>query len=437
MLSTRGKKLTGILDEPWRALLDGKTEYDAQSNPSGLLSLSTAENPLMHEELTAYVNSKLQFDKSVWSYGSSAGGGKKFPAAMAGHINRYFDPYMPVKSSEVLATNSIPSLNELLAFTLADEGDGILISRPIYGRFKFDWGTRPGLESIYANTEVLEGFTPAAVEKYEEALLAAKAKGINIRVLIIVNPHNPLGRCYPRETIVEIFKFCQKHHIHLVSDEIYALSVFDSGESEAMPFISTLSIDPKGLIDENLLHVMYGMSKDFSAPGLRVGCLITKNPLVKRAVRSTSRQNNPSGLSLDIAAMILDDEEFVPKYLESSRKQLSASYHFATRLLRNHGIQYLQGSTAGCFLWLDLSRYLPPSTPSNPMSQKEKELAVAKRLVEGGVFIHPSEENGMEPGWFRLVYTYSEETITEGVRRLNNALKSLPWMLVGVGGEKL
>ncbi|KAM5454881.1 putative secondary metabolism biosynthetic enzyme [Microsporum audouinii] len=193
MLSTRGKKLTGILDEPWRALLDGKTEYDAQSNPSGLLSLSTAENPLMHEELTAYVNSKLQFDKSVWSYGSSAGGGKKFPAAMAGHINRYFDPYMPVKSSEILATNSIPSLNELLAFTLADEGDGILTSRPIYGRFKFDWGTRPGLESIYANTEVLEGFTPAAVEKYEEALLAAKAKGINIRVLIIVNPHNPLG----------------------------------------------------------------------------------------------------------------------------------------------------------------------------------------------------------------------------------------------------
>lgn len=72
---------------------------------------------------------------------------------------------------------------------------------------------------------------------------------------------------------------------------------------------------------------------------------------------------------------------------------------------------------AGCFVWLDLSKYLPPSTPSQPLTQKDKEFALAEKFSEGGLFLHPSEENGMEPGWFRLVYTNEEELIVEGIRR--------------------
>ncbi|EZF23621.1 hypothetical protein H112_03701 [Trichophyton rubrum D6] len=427
MLSSRGEKITAVIDEPWRALF-GKPEYDAKSNPSGLISLNVAENPLAFEELTTYINSKIQFDKSVLSYSSSAGGGPKFPAAMAAFVNRYFDPYVPLKSSEILATNSIPSLSEQLAFALAEVGDGMLVSRPIYGRFKMDWGNRAGVEIVYADTGALEGFTPGCVKKYEEAIVAAEARGVKIRGLIIVNPHNPLaGRCYSRETLVELFKLCRKYQIHLISDEIYALSVFDSRESGAIPFVSTLSINTEGLMDEKLLHVIYGMSKDFCAPGLRVGCLITKNPLVVKAVRSTSRQINPSGISLDISATILNDEKFAATYLQNTQNRVLKAYRFVTGLLRQHGIPYLQGTNAGCFVWLDLSKYLPPSTSSQPLTQKDKEFALAERFSEGGLFLHPSEENGMEPGWFRLVYTNEEELIVEGIRRLNRILKSLPW----------
>ncbi|EFR00199.1 1-aminocyclopropane-1-carboxylate synthase 11 [Nannizzia gypsea CBS 118893] len=436
MLSNRGKQITAVIDEPWRALW-GKSEYDAKSNPSGLISLNTAENPLAFEELTTYINGKIQFENSVWSYSSSAGGGPKFPDAMAAFVNRYFDPYVPVKSSEIFATNSIPSLSEQLAFTLAEAGDGMLVSRPVYGRFRVDWGSRAGVKIIYADTGALEGFTPAGVKKYEEAIIAAEARGVKIRGIIIVNPHNPLGRCYPRETLVEIFKLCQKYQIHLISDEIYALSVFDSGESGAMPFVSTLSINAKGLMDENLLHVIYGMSKDFSAPGLRVGCLISKNPLLVKVIRSTARQNNPSGISLDISATILNDEKFVATYLENTQKRVLTAYRFVTGLLQKHDIPYLPGTNAGCFIWLDLSKYLPPSTPSQPLTQKDKEFALAKQFSEGGLFLHPSEENGMEPGWFRLVYTREEELITEGIRRLKRILNSLPWVTTRVEGVKL
>jgi hypothetical protein len=49
------------------------------------------------------------------------------------------------------------------------------------------------------------------------------------------------------------------------------MSIFDSGDPEAVPFTSILSIDLAGLIDPNLVHMMYAFSK------------VSLSPLVKDA----------------------------------------------------------------------------------------------------------------------------------------------------------
>jgi aspartate/methionine/tyrosine aminotransferase len=45
---------------------------------------------------------------------------------------------------------------------------------------------------------------------------------------IVCNPQNPLGRTYPRETLLQYARFCEQNDLHLVSDEIYAMSVYDN-----------------------------------------------------------------------------------------------------------------------------------------------------------------------------------------------------------------
>jgi 1-aminocyclopropane-1-carboxylate synthase len=92
-------------------------------------------------------------------------------------------------------------------------------------------------------------------------LLAAQKEGIKIRALLLCNPHNPLGKCYPVETLKALFMFCHRYSVHLISDEIYALSVFDVQGSKRTPFTSVLSIDPTGLLRTDQIHVQYGMSK--------------------------------------------------------------------------------------------------------------------------------------------------------------------------------
>lgn len=47
----------------------------------------------------------------------------------------------------------------------------------------------------------------------------------------------------------------------MISDEVYALSVYDTGATDLPTFTSALSIDPTGLIEAERLHIFYGMSK--------------------------------------------------------------------------------------------------------------------------------------------------------------------------------
>ena len=82
----------------------------------------------------------------------------------------------------------------------------------------------------------------------------------------------------PPETLKEFAAFCGENDLHLISDEIYAFSVFDNPEiPAAVPFRSVLSLDLDKLIDPRFLHVLYGASKDFCVNGLQMGFVCTRN----------------------------------------------------------------------------------------------------------------------------------------------------------------
>lgn len=78
---------------------------------------------------------------------------------------------------------------------------------------------------------------------------------------IDVDSNNDQGQCYSKEMLKALMLLCQSRRIHFISDEVYALSVFDTGNADAAPFTSVLSLDTTDLIDNDHLHVFYGMSK--------------------------------------------------------------------------------------------------------------------------------------------------------------------------------
>lgn len=61
---------------------------------------------------------------------------------MAAFINRTFNVQKKIAGDDILFANGVTSICEMLGFTIAEPGDGILFGRPIYQAFQIDFGTK-------------------------------------------------------------------------------------------------------------------------------------------------------------------------------------------------------------------------------------------------------------------------------------------------------
>ncbi|QMW35916.1 hypothetical protein G4B84_011445 [Aspergillus flavus NRRL3357] len=314
-----------------------KAPFDKE-NKEGVVCFSNAENFLMQDVILHYIRTRAAsgLDRTRLTYREGPFGSRRLREAMAKLITTYFYPASPITSDNILFTSGVTNLNAVCAPCLTDPKDGILLGDDPFG--------------------------PSAVIRYEEAFLKARDEdGVSVRALLICNPHNPLGRCYPRETLEALLQFCQKYQIHIISDEVYALSVYEEN-TYTDGFISLLSIEPANIgVNPALIHVLYGMSKDFAAAGLRLGCLISQNQKLLQAALS----------------------------------------------IRIEGI----------FLWVDLSRCLNPTLIAD-QGGWAAELDLSSRLLQIGVRMSSGYAYHNEvPGWFRITFSVEMETLEEGLSR--------------------
>lgn len=179
-----------------------------------------------------------------------------------------FNSSTVLKPSDIITGNGCSALLDQLFHVLLDEGEGALLSKPYYSGFDRDLKPRSGTVLVGVPLEE-EGEQEGDIEKrFGRALRESEAKCVKvrslhpldfkstldadlvcylrsqIRAMIICNPTNPLGKTYSRQTLLEYALFAEKHNLHLVSDEIYGLSVYNNPDfEEAEPFTSMLSLD--------------------------------------------------------------------------------------------------------------------------------------------------------------------------------------------------
>jgi len=116
------------------------------------------------------------------------------------------------------------------------------------------------------------------------------------------DPNNPTGTVYSRAELDMIAGFCRDHGLFLVSDEVYREFVYDGGTA-----ISALELDA---VDKFAI-VVDSLSKRYSACGIRLGSLVTRNPEVYDAcLRMAQGRLSPPGLAQFVAVGVesLGDE---------------------------------------------------------------------------------------------------------------------------------
>ncbi|KAL6788751.1 PLP-dependent transferase [Trichoderma sp. SZMC 28012] len=409
----------------WKVLLD---LWDQETNPSGIVSLGVAENRLMHDTLSKHIHDNLTLSNHAFTYGDGAGGSNHIKKAMSRFLTKHLKPVTPIVPAHISVTNGCSSVIEHLSWAFANPGDGFLLGQPYYGTFIEDLSARTGAKVVRVPFHDVDPLGENAVAKYEEALKQAEASGTKVAGLVLCNPHNPLGRCYSRDTIIGLLKLCEKYQIHFISDEIYALSVWDNTvdtDVPVQPFTSCLSIDPAGIIDPSRVHVIWGMSKDFGANGIRVGALISQaNPSLHAALIPVNLYSSVSSVSDHVTANILEDDAWVEAYIAENRRRLAEQYRAVTSWAKENNIAYRPGVNAAFFLWVDLGSKYKSLHPNAETDDLNKTIATA--LLKHKIFLASGTAFGSEePGWFRIVFSHPGYYLQEGLKRVSKALAEL------------
>lgn len=420
--NSTSNKLWTILSDLW----------DTQSNSGGYVTLGVADNALLQDRLTHRINRCSDVPRQLLTYNNGPSGSLRCKKAISKFLNRHLHPCTPIDIADVVVTNGVSAATEHCSWALCDPGDGILLGRPYYRSFLKDLGTRPSVQVIPVNFGAMDPLDVSSVAEYERALSSSLHKGIKINAIMLCNPHNPLGRCYSREFLVQLMKLCQKYRVHLISDEIYALSVWRQGSSNSepiQPFTSVLSIDPTGILDSTLLHVLWGTSKDFGANGLRCGFIVSRNHALIECISNLSIFSYASGLTDHTVSELLEDEEFTDAYISANRKALLEAYEFVVKRLDAMGVPYAPTSNAALFIWCDLlTPYLQRQSVDRDAIKDADELwrassALAQKLDDARVHVGVPDQFGSEqPGWFRLTFSRPIEQLREGLARIERVL---------------
>ncbi|TDZ73431.1 putative inactive 1-aminocyclopropane-1-carboxylate synthase-like protein 2 [Colletotrichum trifolii] len=400
--------------------------WDPESNPDGYVSLGIAENSLMHDRLSEHLHNNLAVPTHSLTYGDGMTGSKRLKASLARFLTARLRPAAAVLPEHVSVTNGCSSAIEHLAWALGNPGDGFLLGQPHYGAFVPDVEYRTGCKLVPVPFHDLDPFGAPAVQKYEDALLAAESSGTRIAGIVLCHPHNPLGRCYPRDFIVELMRLCQKYDAHLISDEIYALSVWNNTidtQPGPVPFESCLSVDTTGIMDAHRLHVLWGMSKDFGANGIRVGAVVSQhNDSFHRSLTPVGIYSSPSSISDHVAANILDDTAWVDGYIAENQRKLQGHFELVVEWAQENGVVHAPGANAAFFLWVNLGRAYLDRHPDRQVEDVTD--VVMRALLEKKVFLASGKLFGSEqPGWFRIVFSNKQDLLKEGLKRIIEAIQ--------------
>jgi aspartate aminotransferase len=224
----------------------------------------------------------LALRETTYAYSPSAGTAECLEV-LRGYYGRLG---ISLRPSEIIATTGGSEAILFALMALAGVGDEALVVEPFYTNYA-SFAVLAGVRLKALPTQGEDGFHLPPLEVWERALSP------KTRLVLLCNPNNPTGTVYSPEEIRSVAEFCARHGLFLVLDEVYREFVYDGRECR-----SALTLP--GLEDH--VVVVDSLSKRYSACGIRLGCLATRNPEVYDAcLRMAQGRLSPPGLAQFVA----------------------------------------------------------------------------------------------------------------------------------------
>ncbi len=182
--------------------------------------------------------------------------------------------------------------------TCLNPGDEIIIPEPFYANYN-GFATSAGVKVKPIISSIESGFALPPISEFEKAITPAT------KAIMVCNPNNPTGYLYSREELETLREIVLKHDLFLFADEVYREFCYDG-----TTHFSVLNLE--GL--ENHVVLFDSVSKRYSACGVRIGAMISRNKeVMSTAMKFAQARLSPPSLGQIAAeaAMATPDSYFV------------------------------------------------------------------------------------------------------------------------------
>ena len=300
----------------------------------------------------------------------------------------------------MFCTGVIPAISSIVR-KLTTPAEKVLVQTPVYNIF---------FNSILNNgRQVLESplvFDGNAYHiDFED--LEKKLADPQTTLMILCNPHNPVGKIWSKEELAKIGELCRKHHVMVFSDEIHC-DLCDPGQ-EYVPFASASDT----CADISITAI--SASKAFNIAGLQTAAVFTPNERLRNKIvrgLNTDEIAEPNSFAIQaIIAAFCEGEEWL--------NELNAYIYRNKQIVREFISQNLPqihviDSQATYLLWIDCSA----------ITGQTDELCEYLRKEAGLYLSAGSHYRGNGAAFVRMNTACPKSQIEEGLRRLEKGIRS-------------
>ena len=240
-------------------------------------------------------------------------------------------------------TGVVPAISAILR-ALTHAGDRVLVQTPVYNCF---FSSIRNLDCQLSENRLLNKQGRYEID-FED--LERKTADPNCKVLLLCNPHNPVGRVWTKEELTRVGEICLKNHVIVVSDEIHCDLVLDPSKRH-IPFAS---------INDDFLQnsiTCISPSKSFNLAGLQVANIVVYDSDLRGRIDKAINIHeicdiNPFGIEALIAAYTHSAD-----WLSDLQHYLLGNYEYLKSFIEKQ-LGFLQVSPleATYLAWVDGSR---------------------------------------------------------------------------------
>lgn len=174
----------------------------------------------------------------------------------------------------MMAPGVVPSLHACcLAF--AEAGESVIVQPPVYFPF-FSAVTHTERQLILNPLQQVDG-------RYQINFAQLEQQAADAKLLMLCTPHNPVGRVWSREELLEVLRIAKKHNLIILSDDIHADLIYPGVKHTMLGSITTNEYVE--FIRTNVITAI-APSKTFNIPGLGLSSLIVPNPVHRKALQN-------------------------------------------------------------------------------------------------------------------------------------------------------